>query len=234
MRAIKLLGALRFFLGALSVLAAGELEAQVTSPSSKMPLQRSLNQYGQSLSVYFTIEYQGYPDGLKLPMIDRSVGPTAPVTTSDELVALVRKWLPDADVFVDDSIKDVIHIREKVLEKDASYVMDRRVSLQFKGTIGALLTNISTEQGGTFVRDTSQPTNSPPFDPSVPAQVDQKDTPLRNALSGAIPQGTNHILWTCFVVSDHGHSISYFKVSPSSPVAKVTTAPKTESKAPPQ
>ncbi len=153
-----------------------------------------LKQYTQRFGLYFTLEQDDFYDQSRGVYVDAPPEPK----TADEVLDLLRKWLPDCTVMRDALIPNLVHIRDKPPEKADKIILDEKVSLTFNGTSKDLFLRLNQMTHGSLIVGGGGGGSGGVriYDVRLPTRVDVKDGTYRDILDLAILYGDWPILWT--------------------------------------
>jgi hypothetical protein len=184
-----------------------------------------LSIYGDKFSLYFTIETDevdnslGVADSAGHPKVSplRKHFVLPPTSKSaDEFIEIVQSWLPEADVFRDSLLPEVVHIREKSLLKRAGYGLEKKIDMHFKGTIRELMDKLTTlSENAVAQSNGSGGLVGVNFNYESLVELDLKDVSIRTVVTKAIPLWKNRVLWICEAMDEEGHIVAKVQPSPS-------------------
>jgi hypothetical protein len=164
-----------------------------------LSLDQFLEEYGQKLSLYFTIERDLRT---KRPAPARSLanvriadpGPQN-IVDANHLMTILRQKCPDAVVVRSSGDPNLIHVLDGTIP-DSGDVLDQPLTIKFKGTLASFLGRLQDFSGGNLqYPDGLQPLKSD--DGKLNVDVDATGSTYREVISASIPRdGYHHVLWT--------------------------------------
>jgi hypothetical protein len=226
----------------------GTTLAQASTPAATAPATEPgrtretfpnlLQSYGAKFALYFTIERDevdlratvkdaaGNPKRSALDSHGVWLSPTAGRDASSFQQAL-QKALPEADVFVDEKLPNVVHIREKSLAARKNYALEEKTDFLFSGTTGELMREVKWHADWPLEEDYAYFVNEPHYDFRVLTQVYQKDATFRTILSAGALQWGGRVLWASRAVEKDGSLVVLVKLHVGTPAADAATDPAT-------
>jgi hypothetical protein len=188
-----------------------------TSPSAgRVDWFTLLEEYGEKFSLYFTVEedqYQLDKDGPKASPLDM-ISPLEfhfvlhpDFKDKKAFLEALPTWVPEAQVTVDDANPNVIHIRERKLDRIKDQALDRKVTLKLDGTVKDLLLAIKDQTHGQLILNDGGLGGSLMYNTATPTHLDVKDVTYRTLLTKAIPPQTRTI-WKAVTVELEGQIVT--------------------------
>ncbi len=196
----------------------------------KLTFPDLLQSYGAKFSLYFTIErdeVENRPGAVDTagkpktsPLQFHAIALPATLNDADAFLSALASALPEAEIFKDESLPGIVHIREKSLSNRGRYWLDEKTDFFFQGTAADFLAEIHHRSDWTFDDDRSGSTPSPVhYNLNTPAEVYLINATYRTVLSAGFRKMSNHILWNCFAIEREGRLLALFKPGPASPTA---------------
>jgi hypothetical protein len=218
--------------------AAAPAEPASQPATEKRDLREALYAFNKEYSLYFTIERDDVGDTKdvsgkpKYSTLD-SRPLLLPTTFKgvDALLKALADALPDADIVRDKAAPEVIHIRERSLEKRPEYIGLARTDIRFTGKLGGFLTQLKKQSGGLIKEGSFGNLQAIAVGPNydLPIDLDLKNVPYVEVFTRAMPRWNDFILWECDVVQEKGQLVTYFKpgraVKPASQPSATEPAP---------
>ena len=189
----------------LLVLSGTDWQTRADEEPEKVALQSYLFDVGDRLDCYFTIEKVLLQEKEVLQPVD-AFGPLSNLDiierkkpeNTDELIKMLRSQLKGVTVVRNREQKQVIHLIEERVQKIDNYVMNRKVTLKYKGPIGELKGPLSKLEPRIGVPIMFPIVANIIFsgDYDTPSEIDVKDCQIRDLLTKAVPiKGYMRIIW---------------------------------------
>jgi hypothetical protein len=161
-----------------------------------LPWRWAMQKMARPLGLQFTDEADDRVADKVSPLTDRFVTyPTTMPAGSQELVAQLAAWFPQASIVVDQSDPNLIRIRDKSLndQSKGANPLDERVTLKIDGKLDDL---INQWPAGEFYLEPNSlyGTSAPRY--SFPAAIDAKNLTWRQVMTDCLStRHTNTLLW---------------------------------------
>ncbi len=179
----------------VSITCKAQKREGVMTMNDKILLGKYLLTAGIRADCYFTLEDHRLPD-LVSAFDTAYVMDDANITTVDGIVAKLRKALSFATVVRNKENPAVINIIEASLPQLPRYVLERRASLQFSGTLYDLVITLKERFDGRIGYARGGDVSRAFEDGVTQVKVGAKDLTLRSILTNYIPFSQyNRILW---------------------------------------
>ena len=159
----------------------------------------ALRASAKRLGLKFTIELS-LPDPSSPPALVHPVRIPESLESKDKLLNFLRQHIPTADILVDESSPDVVHIIQKGILEDKTNFLNKNTSIRFQGPLGDLMTDIQNETNNQIRLDRTLNLTRPVMvDRIATPSIDVKDKSYRTILSLALDsEVSDAVVWTAF------------------------------------